>query len=153
MQKHGGGEGRLLEIDVLRGEGHDLLCDQGIYSGLLRCAVEGKLDALIGGPPCRTRSVLRHYDIPGQPDCPRPIRAWGGEEFGIKDATEEEKKKLQEDDLVAWRMMFLFHGGVICEEGKRHPRGRFSSLWSSLHHRRHTSLKWCPGGTLGTGRS
>jgi hypothetical protein len=96
----GGREGRLLEIDVLREEGHDLLCDQGIYSGLLRCAVEGKLDAL--------RSVLRHYDIPGQPDCPRPIRAWGGEEFGIKDATEEEKKKLQEDDLVAWRMVFLF---------------------------------------------
>ena len=85
-----------------------MLCDQGVYGGLLRTAVEGKLDAVIGGFPCRTRSVLRHYDIPGQPDCPRPIRAWGGEEFGIKDATEEERKKLQEDDVMAWRMVFLF---------------------------------------------
>ena len=110
------------------------------------------MDALIGGPPCRTRSVLRHYDIPGQPDCPRPIRAWGGEEFGIKDATEEEKKKLQEDDLVAWRMVFLFMVASFVRKARGIPE-KVQFTWSSLHHRRHTSLKWCPGGTLGTGRS
>ena len=35
------------------------------------------------------------------------MRRWGGEEFGIVDATSEEKKKLWEDDLLLWRMIFL----------------------------------------------
>ena len=76
----------------------------------------------------------------------------GGEEFGIKDATEEEKKKLQEDDLFAWRMVFLFMVASFVRKARGIPE-KVQFTWSSLHHRRHTSLKWCPGGTLGTGRS
>ena len=63
---------------------------------------------LIGGPNCRTRSVLRHIPIPGQPTAPRPIRRWGGEEYGIEEATAEELQKLYEDDVLMWRFIFLF---------------------------------------------
>ena len=43
LQQLGAKEGWLLELDLQRGEGHDLLHDKGAYSGLLRCALEGKI--------------------------------------------------------------------------------------------------------------
>ena len=36
------------------------------------------------------------------------MRAWNGQEFGIHDATAEEKVILEEDDVLLWRMVFLF---------------------------------------------
>ena len=104
----GGPEEKLLEIDVVRGKEHDMLGCGSPYKGLLRAAMDGKLDAVLGGPNCRTRSVLRHRPIPGNPDAPRPIRRWGGEEYGIAEATDEELKKIQDDDVLAWRQVFLF---------------------------------------------
>ena len=120
----GGEVDKLLEIDIQRSGSHDMLADRGIYGGLLTCAIQGKLLALLGGPNCRTRSVLRHREVPNDPSAPRPIRAWGGEEFGVKDATEEEKMILEEDDILMWRMLFLLvvatHAG---EKGSSTPRG------------------------------
>ena len=46
--------------------------------------------------------------IPGATDAPRPIRGWFGEEYGINDATSEEMEKIKEDDILAWRMVFVF---------------------------------------------
>lgn len=65
----------LLEIDVLRGEGHDMLSNDGVYNGLLRTALEGKLNAVITSPNCRARSLLRHRPVPGDPNAPRPVRS------------------------------------------------------------------------------
>ena len=104
----GGREDVLIELDVVRGKDHDMLLNKGAYSGLLRCALEGKLKGVVGGPNCRTRSLLRHIPIPGAPDAPRPIRGWFGEEYGIHDATTEELEKIKEDDILAWRMVFVF---------------------------------------------
>ena len=62
-----GGEGaqeELLEVDLQRGHNHDMLKDQGVYSGLLNAALENKVKAVIAGPNCRTRSVLRHRPLP-----------------------------------------------------------------------------------------
>ena len=102
----GGTDAELLEIDLKRGKEHDMLSSTGPYGGLLRAALEDRLLGLIGGPNCRTRSVLRHYPVEGESP-PTPIRRWGGEEHGIKDATEDKRKKLQEDDTLLWRMIFL----------------------------------------------
>ena len=105
----GGPEDLLVEIDILRGRDQDMLSDVGPFGGLLRAAMDGKLLAVVGGPNCRTRSVLRHRPIPDQPNAPRPIRRWdNGEENGIKDATPEELLKIQEDDIMAWRQVFVF---------------------------------------------
>lgn len=103
-----GQQHQLLEVDVERGSSHDMLRDKGVYSGLMRAAMEGKLLAVVGGPNCRTRSILRHRPIATNPAAPRPIRRWGGEEYGITDATLEEKKILTEDDILLWRMMVLY---------------------------------------------
>ena len=108
LKQLGGSVDTLVEVDILRGENHDMLSDQAVYSGLVRAALEGKINALVAGPNCRTRSLLRHIPIPGTPDAPRPVRRWGGEEFGVHDATEEEVKKLHDDDILMWRCLFLY---------------------------------------------
>ena len=104
----GGPSERLLELDVLRGDGHDLL-EEKPYSGLLRAAVEGKLEAVVGGPNCRTRSVLRHYPIPDREVYPRPVRSWErNQQYGLEELTSEEEKKVREDDILLWRLIFLY---------------------------------------------
>ena len=41
----------------------------GVYKALMRVAVEGKLEELVGGPNL-TRRVLKHYPIERIKDCP-----------------------------------------------------------------------------------
>ena len=57
-----GGDRRLLhELDVLHGKPETDLSEEGkAYPLLLRLALNGQAKAWVGGPPCRTRSVLRH---------------------------------------------------------------------------------------------
>eukprot|EP00438_Fugacium_kawagutii_P026560 Skav206294 [mRNA] locus=scaffold3268:30491:38245:+ [translate_table: standard] len=120
FQQQGGDTRLLLEIDKLRDPNQDMLATR-TYGGLLRAAVEGKLDLLIGGPNCRTRSVLRHYPIPDQESYPRPVRRWQGEEYGIQDATKEERDKLREDDILLWRMVFLFMLSTYIRQAMGNP--------------------------------
>ncbi len=108
VQQQGGDHEALIEVDILRSSKQDLLEDGGLYAGFVRVALDGKLLGLLGGPNCRTRSVLRHYEMPDRPEAPRPIRRWGGEEHGIEEATKEEKQMIEEDDVMMWRMVFLF---------------------------------------------
>ena len=108
LRQLGGPDDKLLEVDLKRGPHHDVMTDEGVYAGLIRAAIESKVLAVVAGPNCRTRSLLRHVPIPGQPNAPRPIRRWGGEEFGVKEATEEEIQKLHQDDIMMWRCIFLF---------------------------------------------
>ena len=63
-KQQGGDVNKLLELDLKRGEGHNMLMDSGAYSGLLCAVLHDKVDAFIAGPNCRTRSVLRHYPRP-----------------------------------------------------------------------------------------
>ena len=108
MDQCGGQSERLLELDVIRGEGHNLL-EEKPFSGLLRAAVEGKIEALVGGPNCRTRSVLRHYPIPDQEEYPKPVRSWKkNQHYGLEELSDEERKKVQEDDILLWRLIFLY---------------------------------------------
>ena len=102
----GGESWQLLEVDVERGEEHNLLKAK-LYGGLMRTALEGKIRAIIGGPNCRTRSVLRHIPVEGHPEAPRPVRQWGGGEFGREDLTDQEREQVRGDDLLMWRMLFL----------------------------------------------
>ena len=92
---------KVLELDIKRGEGHDLLNDD-LYGALLRTTLDGALRGIIGGPNCRSRSVLRHY-----PGGPRPLRRWGGEEYGLEDLSAKERQIVRDDDLLLWRLVFL----------------------------------------------
>ena len=54
----------VLELDIERSQAQNLYND-ALWSLLIRAAREGRIAAVIGGPPCRTMSVLRHR--PGGP--------------------------------------------------------------------------------------
>lgn len=138
----GGGENRILEVDVKRGEQHDLLKDDGVYSGLIAAAIQGKILAVVGGPNCRSRSVLRHYPIEGNPWAPRPVRRWSDGEFGSPENTRQEQEMVQEDDILLWRMIFVYM--VASYAGK--ARGREIEVfwgWSNQLLRRSTCHRWC----------
>eukprot|EP00434_Breviolum_minutum_P034818 symbB.v1.2.030822.t1/scaffold3511.1/size105743/1 len=107
LEKLGAQEHQLMEIDVLRGDGHNMLHMNGVYSGLLRCAFDGKLETILGGPNCRSRSILRHVPIPEWPQAPRPVRSWGGGGFGKCDLSQSEKTMVLEDDTIMMRMVAI----------------------------------------------
>ena len=93
----------LLEIDWKNGEEFDMLKDE-LYEKLLRLAMDGVLDCIVGGPNCRTRSMLRHIPKPG---APRPVRDWNEGMWGSERNTKEEDKKVFEDDVLMWRLWTL----------------------------------------------
>ena len=106
VKEQGGNEELVLEVDVKNGQEWDMLYG-GCYESLLRLALDNVIEGVICGPNCRTRSSLRHIPIPGNPNAPRPVREWGGEEWGRKDLTKEEKKKVEEDDVLMWRAIMI----------------------------------------------
>ena len=110
---------RLLEIDLERGPQHDMLAYDGLYSALVTAALQGRLDAIVRGPNCRTRSVLRHYPFPA--GRPRPIRAWGGEEHGLKQLDEDERRMIMEDDVMLWRMIYLYMISNYIKKAREKP--------------------------------
>ena len=102
--KEAGGDVRLLlEVDIKNGEEFDMTKDE-LYERLLRLAMDGVIDCVLGGPNCRTRSFLRH--IP-KPNAPRPVRDWNGGMWGSKRNTEEEDRKVFEDDILMWRFWMI----------------------------------------------
>ena len=117
-QQQGGSQNQLLEIDLKHGSGHDMLLDVGVYSDLMCAVMHDKIEAVVGGPNCRTRSVLRHRP---KANVPRPVRAWGGEEFGLKDLTKEEEQVTQ-DDILMWRFVFLWMVATYMRAAKQVQR-------------------------------
>ena len=87
--------------------------------GLIRAAFEDKISSIVAGPNCRTRSLLRHVPVPGQPNAPRPIRRCTGEEFRVADATEEETQKLHANDIMMLRCIFLFMLSTYMRRARR----------------------------------
>ena len=126
LKQVGGDEAKLLEIDIKRGPEHDMLSDTKVYPSLLRAALEGKLKAVLGGPNCRTRSVLRHYPIEGNPQAPRPVREWDGGEFGKKDLSPQEEAQVREDDILLWRMVFLYMVANYVAKARSHSQVHFA---------------------------
>ena len=121
MKEVGADRSTLVEVDLLRGGEHDMMKDQ-LYSSLLRLALDGKMRSMVGGPNCRTRSVLRHYPVEGvEGGGPRPLRAWGGEEFGKRDLTPSEAHLVWEDDVLLWRMMMIY---IVAEEVNKVEPGK-----------------------------
>ena len=74
-------------------------------------------NSISAGPNCRTRSVLRHLPISPTHHGPRPLRRWDGEEFGRSDLTKDERKKVEDDDLMLWRAIFVYIVAKHVKEG------------------------------------
>ena len=71
--KEVGLQASILEVDIKRGQNHDVLDDR-LCAALVTSILQGQVKAVVGGPNCRTRSVLRHYEKEG---APRPVRELG----------------------------------------------------------------------------
>ena len=116
MKETTGTSRQVLEIDVKRGLRHDVTTTE-CYGSLLRLALEGDVRVVIGGPNCRTRSVLRTY-----PGGPPPSRSWeDGQEFGNWDLTEEEAEKVHHDDEMMWKMILIYLVAKLSRRAKHGP--------------------------------
>ena len=112
-----GGDRRLLhEFDIAHDKTTADLSPEGqAYPLLLRAALDGWVRAWIAGPPCRTRSVLRHLEVPGE-SMPRPLRSWDGGEFGIEGLSSFEKAQVNVDDTLLFRFLLLY---IVSETVRR----------------------------------
>ena len=117
VKSAGGDVQTLIELDQKRGPGHDLMSSDP-YATLLRLAFDNRIRGILAGPNCRTRSVLRNYRM--TPEChgPRPLREWGGEEFGRRDLRKDEKTKVWQDDVMLFRTLLLYVLAVHVEKTK-----------------------------------
>ena len=101
----------LLEVDILRTQSHDMSKDDAMYAALLRIAMLGWIDAVIGGPNCRTRSELRHHPVMGLPGPSRSL----GRPWGLDELDEVERAKCHLDDVLLLRMVTLY---VVAKLGR-----------------------------------
>lgn len=105
----------VLEIDVKRGENHDMK-KASCYGALLRLTLDGCISAVLGGPNCRTRSVLRTY-----PGGPPQTRRWNGGEFGDEGISAEEQEKIDHDDEMMWKMILIY---LVAEAARKVRYGK-----------------------------
>ena len=93
----------VICIDKSADSNQDLLSDQ-LASFLAEVCEKGVVDAVLGGPPCRTVSKLR-FRRPGPP----PLRArTGPERFALGDLSDA-MRELAWSDAVLWmRQLWLF---------------------------------------------
>ena len=110
MKEVSGTARQVLELDIKRSDKQDLT-KTACYGALLRLAMDGQISTLIGGPNCRTRSVLRSY--PGGPPL---VRSWGEGEFGKAGISMEEQAKVDYDDELMWKMVLLY---VVAKESRK----------------------------------
>ena len=85
--------------------------DDAMYAALLRIAMLGWIDAVIGGPNCRTRSELRHHPVTGLPGPSRSL----GRLWGLDELDEVERAKCHLDDVLLLRMVTLY---VVAKLGR-----------------------------------
>eukprot|EP00435_Cladocopium_sp_Y103_P038238 s480_g10.t1 len=135
----------VLCVDVEIDRRQNLLKDD-VYDYLLEIADSGTLEAVLGGPPCRTVSRLR-YRQPGPP----PLRSrLGPERFGLQGLDEMLLKKVHDDTVLWLRQYYLFHRSkkvrfprktIYVQEQPEDPekylnaeaiaKQRFPSLWAT----------------------
>lgn len=128
VRECGGDHRKVIEVDIENGQKWDMVSG-GMYRELLYMALQGQIAAVVSSPNCRTRSKLRHIPVPGV-DLPGPSRKWGGEEWGLSELGEMERRKCFEDDLMLFRAVMLY---VVAEECAK-AEGREGSTDFLLEH-------------------
>ena len=98
LEKHGC---VLLELDISRGATQDIT-DPAVWRALEWGARKGKIRAIVGGPPCRTYSMLR-YKQPG----PSPVRSNAYPYGGWEGQPAAEENLVIKDTGLFVRMIYL----------------------------------------------
>ena len=136
----------ILSIDILRdAKRHDMM-DDNLYTHLLRKGQQGEILAIVGGPNCRTWSILLHKPNPDnspghplrgrhEPDC-----------WGMHDLTTEEAHKTDMDSILLLRMLMIYDSAVArghdpafllehpadpCQHSEETTAALCSSIWAT----------------------
>ena len=98
------GTSEEVVLEVEKEKGRDLLNDS-LFRYLLRAIISGKVQGIVGGPPCTTLSRAR-----SRSDGPRVLRArQGPQRFGFSHLTDQEWTQVFRDNTLILRMLFLMH--------------------------------------------
>ncbi|CAE7604154.1 MKK3 [Symbiodinium sp. CCMP2592] len=107
----------VRELDICRGGISQDVLSEETFSDLCALALSGDLMAIIGGPNCRTWSILRHFPRAG---CPGPVRGRKGQSaWGLDDLPESVLRDTDNDSLLLLRMLLLYH--LSLASGPRPP--------------------------------
>ena len=120
-----GSDVAVVNLDVLYGSN---VLDERVYAAAISLCSTGKVDAVVGGPPCATNSILRERGAEGgnsnSDGGPRPIRGRTGLlRFGLPTNSPEEQKKVEEHTILITRFLTLHH---VAEEAN--PKGALCAL-------------------------
>ena len=108
---------KILAVDIKNGEKWDMI-NGPLYGELLEMVIQGEVEAVVMSPNCRTRSKLRHYEVPGV-NLPGPARQWHGGEWGELNDSEKERVKCWEDDVMMFRGFMLY---IVAQEVRKASR-------------------------------
>ena len=119
VKELGGDHRKVIQIDIKNGDKWDMVNGK-VYEELLSMAIEGQISSVLTSPNCRTRSKLRHIQVPGM-NLPGPARCWNGGEWGVPDGSAGEKRKCWEDDVMMFRSWMVYIVAQECSkaEGKK----------------------------------
>eukprot|EP00435_Cladocopium_sp_Y103_P047483 s1575_g14.t1 len=95
------GHTMVVCVDKLLHPKLDVL-DDNMFLFLMKLASTGSLQAIIGGPPCRTISSCRYADDDG----PKPVRS-EQEPYGLASLTSQQREWV-EDDIAMFFMKLLY---------------------------------------------
>ena len=92
----------IINLDVLNGSQYDLH-NPGVWNYLCTLARQGHVVGIMGGPPCRTVSRLRHKR-PG----PKPVRGRGGDRWGLPNLQSWEQDLVFSDAALLFKQCGLW---------------------------------------------
>ena len=97
----------IVNVDALS---HRDMLDERVYASLIALCMTGKVDAVIGGPPCGSNSPLREQGgVQGGGDGgPRPIRGRTGmSRFGLPTNGVNEQKQVDDHSTLIMRFLVV----------------------------------------------
>ena len=130
---------QVMTLDILNNQN---LHDEGVWCYVFHLAKLGKIKILVGGPPCRTTSRLRHQR-PG----PVPLRGRGHLRWRLPDLSAPNRDLVDGDTALTLKMLGIYDAAVEHSEGdvgflmehpedpkmyldaNQHPVDDYSSVW------------------------
>ena len=103
----------LLEVDLASSRLWDMNLPGGVYQLLLWGAAAGKIEDIIGGPPCRTFSMLLHRVKEGMP---QPARA-PSFEYGVPGLDPRRQNMVHRDTALLIKQLLLWNISSIARNG------------------------------------
>ena len=102
MKDVNGNEVVVINVDVLSSETWNM--NGEVYKVFLWAAMDGRVKGVLGGPPCRTFSAMRHNRAPGKPE---PVRS-AEHLWGLPGLSAAQRSYVDKDTELIARQLFLY---------------------------------------------